>query len=392
MAQSKNFMENFTEKKWYDNTSTVILLCIFIFPIGLYGLWKNQSIAKGWKIGVTAFVVLILFSVISGKNKSANSNTNSQNSEAQKYATYQKMLSSNPFQASAEKLKERDSALAKMKANDMYIKLVNEKSVDIKYIPILQVLGEVFTTANSGGVSITEDTHLLCSKIDGGIELMKDFIGLEFRGGIPVEFAEVTDRFIDKYRIAGNKGDLIGDANGNNFTIPFNYNLSITKAVFNPENKEALDEVGKAYKSGYFTWKKDKENDGTFHYPQYIFKENWIAYLKQNYPNSKYIPTYAFALSAIDLYNEYNANEVSADDKYKGKKIAVTGEVGNIAKDIMDKPYITLSQQDGFIPAVQCYVSKELATNISKGQIITLVGTCNGSVLTVVMLKDCELE
>jgi hypothetical protein len=66
-------MNNQQSKKWYDNTSTVILLCLFIFPIGLYGLWKNQSIAKGWKIGVTALFVLMILSVFSGKNKTTNS-------------------------------------------------------------------------------------------------------------------------------------------------------------------------------------------------------------------------------------------------------------------------------------------------------------------------------
>lgn len=76
IVQIKITMENKTTK-WYDNKSTVILLCIFFFPVGLYGLWQNQSISKGWKIAVTAFYALIVLSMFSGKpasNSTAKSN------------------------------------------------------------------------------------------------------------------------------------------------------------------------------------------------------------------------------------------------------------------------------------------------------------------------------
>lgn len=54
-------MENTsTEKKWYDKTWLVILLCIIFFPIGIYALWKNQSISKGWKIGITTLIAIIV--------------------------------------------------------------------------------------------------------------------------------------------------------------------------------------------------------------------------------------------------------------------------------------------------------------------------------------------
>jgi hypothetical protein len=48
---------------WYEKTWLVTLLCIVFFPLGLYALWKNSSISKGWKIGVS--VILALFVVLS---------------------------------------------------------------------------------------------------------------------------------------------------------------------------------------------------------------------------------------------------------------------------------------------------------------------------------------
>jgi len=48
-------MELQNSNSWYEKKWLVIVLCIVFFPIGLYALWKNTSISKGWKIGVTVF-------------------------------------------------------------------------------------------------------------------------------------------------------------------------------------------------------------------------------------------------------------------------------------------------------------------------------------------------
>ncbi|GEC78152.1 hypothetical protein [Flavobacterium aquatile] len=55
-----------TNNKWYEKTGLVIFLCIIFFPVGLYALWKNSSIAKGWKIAVTSLISIILIANIGG--------------------------------------------------------------------------------------------------------------------------------------------------------------------------------------------------------------------------------------------------------------------------------------------------------------------------------------
>ncbi|MDR7130313.1 pimeloyl-ACP methyl ester carboxylesterase [Algoriphagus sp. 4150] len=51
-------------KSWYDNKLVVHLLLIIFFPVGLYMLWKSDSMAKWWKITATfltaALVILAL--------------------------------------------------------------------------------------------------------------------------------------------------------------------------------------------------------------------------------------------------------------------------------------------------------------------------------------------
>lgn len=71
-------MEQQNRAAWYEKKWIVALLCIVFFPVGLYALWKNSEISKGWKIGVTVLIVLIVIAIIGekdGKSSSVNSNT-----------------------------------------------------------------------------------------------------------------------------------------------------------------------------------------------------------------------------------------------------------------------------------------------------------------------------
>jgi hypothetical protein len=82
-TQNSNFMEqqNTNSNAWYEKTWLVIILCIIFFPVGLYALWKNSSISKGWKIGVTVIIALIVIANIGGKNDKSQSATNSTTNE-----------------------------------------------------------------------------------------------------------------------------------------------------------------------------------------------------------------------------------------------------------------------------------------------------------------------
>jgi len=98
----------------------------------------------------------------------------------------------------------------------------------------------------------------------------------------------------------------------------------------------------------------------------------------------------AISVSASELTSAYNANEVSADDKYKDKVLSVSGTVDSIGKDITDTPYVTLQASGDFL-GVQCMFDDqykgELA-KLQKGQHVTLRGTCKGKSLNV-LLADC---
>ncbi|MGG1878254.1 hypothetical protein ABDI30_11890 [Paenibacillus cisolokensis] len=100
------------------------------------------------------------------------------------------------------------------------------------------------------------------------------------------------------------------------------------------------------------------------------------------------------AVSAIDLWNDYDENEVAADAKYKGKQIEVSGVVKDIGKDILDSIYITL-ETDAVLGSVQVYFSDkeaEAVGSLKKGQKVTVVGNGDGKTLTNVAIKKAQIK
>jgi len=101
----------------------------------------------------------------------------------------------------------------------------------------------------------------------------------------------------------------------------------------------------------------------------------------------------AITVSARQLYADYKANGVAADGKYKGKVLQVTGVVKTIDRDIMDKIYVTL-KGDQYFGDIQCFFAEShigTASQLSKGQTITVKGKCDGKLMNV-MLKGCIIE
>lgn len=96
---------------------------------------------------------------------------------------------------------------------------------------------------------------------------------------------------------------------------------------------------------------------------------------------------------ASELYSEYEANEIAADAAYKGKLLEVTGTLDNIAKDILDKPYVTLKTQN-VIGSVQCMLKESeqgKAAALKAGVSITVRGQGGGKSVLNVLLKNCEI-
>lgn len=95
-------------------------------------------------------------------------------------------------------------------------------------------------------------------------------------------------------------------------------------------------------------------------------------------------------VTAKDYYDAYESNEVSADAKYKGKTIAITGEVDGVSKTF-GIVSVNLKAAE-YIKQIRCKLKEESdAASLTKGQTITLVGVGDGKTMFP-EVEDCRVR
>lgn len=104
--------------------------------------------------------------------------------------------------------------------------------------------------------------------------------------------------------------------------------------------------------------------------------------------------SHAIHVSAVKLWSDYHANEVAADNMYKGQPLIVTGMVKGINKDILDDAYLTLSTFNEFESVDAHLQSSELAkaARMSIYQPVTVACTGGGMVIGSPVLRDCIIQ
>lgn len=88
-------------------------------------------------------------------------------------------------------------------------------------------------------------------------------------------------------------------------------------------------------------------------------------------------------VSAKKLYQDYQANEVRADAKYKGKRIGCAGRVESIDKDILGNVMLKLSAGERFSSVNASLQDSETdrALEMSKGDVVRLY--CIGGTMII---------
>lgn len=97
-------------------------------------------------------------------------------------------------------------------------------------------------------------------------------------------------------------------------------------------------------------------------------------------------------ISSYQLYSAYENNEISADAKYKGKYLEISGVIDDIGKDLMDNMYITL-KGSSFL-GIQVFFNDEDASvvgSLSKGRSISVVCRVDG-LMGNVMCNDAVVK
>jgi hypothetical protein len=97
-------------------------------------------------------------------------------------------------------------------------------------------------------------------------------------------------------------------------------------------------------------------------------------------------------VSAESYAKDYDDNEISADQKYKGKKLLVSGKIESINKDITNNGYISLDGHKPFY-GLQARLTKagmESAAALKKRQVVYLVCDSGMKVATITTVRNCE--
>ena len=97
-------------------------------------------------------------------------------------------------------------------------------------------------------------------------------------------------------------------------------------------------------------------------------------------------------VSARKLYADYQANEIAADETYKGKILQVSGTIRDIGNDLLDNAYITIAG-DQYFGDVQCFIAdKSVVAKLRKGARITVKGECDGLLMNVILQRTIVVD
>lgn len=107
--------------------------------------------------------------------------------------------------------------------------------------------------------------------------------------------------------------------------------------------------------------------------------------------SSKSLTSDAIKTDCKILYKDYEDNAISADKKYKDKKLILTGKIANIDRDISKSPYITFNIDSYGAKSIKMSFNDDNAVaSLKKGQTVTIAGTCGGTFAsTIVVLNNC---
>ena len=102
----------------------------------------------------------------------------------------------------------------------------------------------------------------------------------------------------------------------------------------------------------------------------------------------------AIPVTAQEIFEAYDNNEMGADQQYKGKALLVSGTVSGISSDFMDDAQVQLATSNEFMDVMASgdEAFNSAAATLSKGQQITMLCQGGGEVIGSPMLSDCVIQ
>lgn len=99
-------------------------------------------------------------------------------------------------------------------------------------------------------------------------------------------------------------------------------------------------------------------------------------------------------VTSLQLWNDYQANEIAADAKYKGKRMLVAGTVTSIDKGPFGGLLLRLATGNQFMQTTARMDDSQESqlAQLSRGQQVHVLCTCQGIVIKSPQLDDCIIQ
>jgi hypothetical protein len=100
------------------------------------------------------------------------------------------------------------------------------------------------------------------------------------------------------------------------------------------------------------------------------------------------------SVDAMKLWQDYDSNEVAADNIYKGKTLRVSGTVDSIDKDAFDNMVLGLHSPNPFMHTRAKMVAADApaVASLAKGARVVLVCEARGRIIGSPVLDDCSFD
>jgi RecJ-like exonuclease len=122
-----------------------------------------------------------------------------------------------------------------------------------------------------------------------------------------------------------------------------------------------------------------------------LFAVAWAYHLYVKPHQSAAGETAAVTIEADSLYHQYQADEHSADQKFLGKVIEVSGKLSEIQHSGNSEIWILSPQTGGGGINCQLFAGTKIDPEPKTGDVVTVKGRCTGFLLDV-NLADCVLR
>ena len=105
-------------------------------------------------------------------------------------------------------------------------------------------------------------------------------------------------------------------------------------------------------------------------------------------------PVPVIVVTAKQLLDDYDANEIAASQKYKGQMLEITGVITSIT-DVLGTVAVSLTDGSEFaLESVRCKFDRDdvdQVATLTKGDTVTLRGIGDGYGLLSADVKDCKV-